>query len=219
MDIQIKNYADSRNLKELKYIFVDALDVDPTFVWYEEEYNYCKSVPGLLEPHIELTPFIQDKRLWNEDYWTSLKTDLIKNFSDRRMMHMKEVAQVFLAEKVQRLLNERRSAAASAAPVTPPTAPEKNPEPVVSPAPKSASTISMKEQQEREIEAEKRRIAEEYHRATEAEKAEEERINRQQQSNYSSTQYRQADDSSKKAMGIAVAALAVAAIILILILK
>ena len=42
MDIRIKNYADARDLKELKYIFVDALDVDPTFVRYEEEYNYCK---------------------------------------------------------------------------------------------------------------------------------------------------------------------------------
>ena len=29
MDIRIKSYADNRDLKELKYIFVDALDVDP----------------------------------------------------------------------------------------------------------------------------------------------------------------------------------------------
>lgn len=53
MNTEIKNYADSGDIKSLKYIFVDALDVDPTFVRYEEEYNYCKSVPGLLESHIE----------------------------------------------------------------------------------------------------------------------------------------------------------------------
>ena len=73
MDISIKNYADNRELKKLKYIFVDSLDVDPTFVRYEEEYNYCKSIPGLLETHIELTPFCQDKTRWDEAYWGSLK--------------------------------------------------------------------------------------------------------------------------------------------------
>lgn len=223
MDIQIKNYADSKNLKELKYIFVDALDVDPTFVRYEEEYNYCKSIPGLLEPHIELTPFIQDKSRWNEVYWTSLKTDLIKNFSDRRMMHMKEVAQVFLAEKVQRILEERRAALSTpVTPATPVTTPvveaKKKPEVVHAPAPKT-ETISKEEQQKREFEADQRRLAEENRRALEAEKADAERIKRQQQMNYSAPQHRQAGAPSKKAIGIAVAALAVAAVVLILVLK
>ncbi len=73
--------------------------------------NYCKSVPGLLEDHIELTPFRANKADWDEAYWTSLKMDLIKNFSDRRMSHMREVAKVFLADKMQRILAERAAAA------------------------------------------------------------------------------------------------------------
>lgn len=107
MDIEIKKLADSGDLKSLKYIFVDALDVDPTFVRYEEEYNYCKSIPGLLEPYQELTPFTENKASWNEAYWTKLKMDLVKNFSDKRMTHMREVAKVFLADKIQRILVER----------------------------------------------------------------------------------------------------------------
>lgn len=109
MNTEIKKYADSGDIKSLKYIFVDSLDVDPTFVQYEEEYNYCKSVPGLLEAHVELTPLKTDKADWNEEYWTSLKMDLVKNFSDRRMNHMREVAQIFLADKIQRILAERAS--------------------------------------------------------------------------------------------------------------
>ena len=69
-----------------------------------DRYNYCKSIPGLLEPHIELTPFSENRANWTEEYWTSLKMDLIKNFSDKRMSHMRDVAQVFLADKVQRIL-------------------------------------------------------------------------------------------------------------------
>lgn len=223
MDIQIKNYADSKNIKELKYIFVDALDVDPTFVRYEEEYNYCKSIPGLLEPHIELTPFIQDKSRWDETYWTSLKTDLIKNFSDQRMMHMKEVAQIFLSEKVQRILAERcavpsPSEASTTAPTTVSTIQEEKTEEIPAPISK-AETISREEQQKREIEAERRRIEEDNRRALEAEKADAERIKRQQQIHNFAAQKRQTGTPSKKAIGIAVAALAVAAVILILVLK
>ena len=110
MDNMIKASADSNDLTTLKYIFVDALEADPTFVRYEEEYSYCKSIPDLLEPHQELTPFSQNPGDWNEEYWTGLKMDLLRNFSDCRMMHMKEVAQVFLAEKVARILKEREDA-------------------------------------------------------------------------------------------------------------
>ena len=110
MNAEIKQYADSGDIKSLKYIFVDSLDVDPTFVRYEEEYNYCKSIPGLLEDHVELTPFKASEADWDEEYWTSLKMDLVKNFSDRRMSHMREVAKVLLAEKVQRILTERAAA-------------------------------------------------------------------------------------------------------------
>ena len=113
MNKEIKRYADTGDLKSLKYIFVDSLDVDPTFVRYEEEYNYCKSIPGLLETHRELTPFTQDKSHWTEEYWAKLKMDLLENFSDRRMMHMREVAKVYLAEKVKRILAEREERSAN----------------------------------------------------------------------------------------------------------
>lgn len=109
MNKKIKEYADKNEIKSLKYIFADALDVDPTFANYEEEYNYCKA-KGLLETHIDLTPFRSDATHWDAEYWTMLKMDLKSNFSDARMTHMREVAQVYLAEKVSRLLEEREKA-------------------------------------------------------------------------------------------------------------
>ncbi len=40
MNTEIKKYADSGDIKSLKYIFVRLfLDVDPTFARYEEEYK------------------------------------------------------------------------------------------------------------------------------------------------------------------------------------
>lgn len=219
MDIRIKNYADNGDLKELKYIFVDALDVDPTFVRYEEEYNYCKSIPGLLEAHIELTPFRQDKTRWDEAYWTSLKMDLVKNFSDLRMMHMKEVAQVFLAEKITRILKERDSAVV-APPVTTPASPKIDDkiDPVTATT-NAAPIISRAEQEKRELEEAKRKLEEENRRTEAARQAEERRIEQQRKIHQTSTQTATSGDSSKKAIGIAVAVLAVAAVVLILVLK
>lgn len=218
MDIRIKNYADARDLKELKYIFVDALDVDPTFVRYEEEYNYCKSIPGLLEAHIELTPFRQDKSRWDEAYWTSLKMDLVKNFSDRRMMHMKEVAQVFLAEKITRILKERDAS------ITPPsvaTSTIPKTEDKVESAPTTIVTpsISRAEQEKRELEEAKRKLEEENRRTEAARQAEARRIEQQRRIHQTVAKTTPAGDSSKKAIGIAVAVLAVAAVVLILALK
>lgn len=218
MDIQIKKYADARDLKSLKYIFVDALDVDPTFVRYEEEYSYCKAIPGLLEPHMELTPFVQDKTRWNESYWTSLKTDLVKNFSDRRMMHMKEVAQVFLAEKIQRILAERNAAVVPPVTVAPPVIREDKPEVVVAPTTKTPG-ISRSEQEKRDLDEAKRKLEEENRRIEAERQAKARQLEQQRKLHQEQAQSVPAGGSSKKAIGIAVAALAVAAVVLILLLK
>ena len=107
MHDRVKQLADIGDVKGLKYIFVDALDVDPTFELYQEDYAYCRS-KGRFEPYQELTPLTHDQKEWTMDYWVQLKTDLLKNFSEKRLMHMKEVAQELKANKIRRLTEERR---------------------------------------------------------------------------------------------------------------
>lgn len=206
MNTEIKKFADSGDIKSLKYIFVDSLDVDPTFVRYEEEYNYCKSIPGLLEPHIELTPFRENKADWNEAYWTSLKMDLIKNFSDKRMTHMRDVARVFLADKVQRILAERAAGNATRQNIAP-KAPKA--------AEKAETSVSNAELQARQLEEERRKLDAEYKAAQEREAKERADREAQKRSIYES---QKESNISKKAIGIVVAAVAVA-VVLILFLK
>ena len=40
MHNEVKKCVDSGNLKSLRYIFVDCLDVDPTFEKYVEDFEY-----------------------------------------------------------------------------------------------------------------------------------------------------------------------------------
>lgn len=109
MHKEVKSCADKGDIKGLKYIFVDCLDVDPTFEKYKEDYEYCKNLNGLFESHRELTPFSMDKSLWNYKYWQKLKTDLLKNFSDSRFKHMIEVAKIVYSDKIERILKEREN--------------------------------------------------------------------------------------------------------------
>lgn len=103
---EVKKCIESKDIKGLHYIFVDSLDVDPTFEKYNEDYEYCKGINGFLEPHVDITPFLSSER-WNEKYWVQIKMDLMKNFSEKRFSHMREVAKVIYSEKIKRLELER----------------------------------------------------------------------------------------------------------------
>lgn len=107
MNIEIKKCADQNDVKGLRYIFVDCLDVDPTFESYKEDYEYCKRIKGFFVDFEDITPLRTNSSDWNEDYWVKLKVDLLKNFSEKRFLHMIEVAKVVKADKIRRLQQER----------------------------------------------------------------------------------------------------------------
>lgn len=95
------------DIKGLRYIFIDSLDVDPTFEKYEQDYNYCKGLSGFFEEYTEITALKQNPSEWNVSYWDQLKRDLVKNFSKIRFEHMLQVAKVVYSEKIERLVSER----------------------------------------------------------------------------------------------------------------
>jgi len=223
MNKDIKQYADSGDIESLKYIFAGALDVDPTFEHYIESYDYCKSIPGLLESHVELTPFINDPSQWTMEYWVKLKMDLKKNFSEQRMEHMCEVAKVVLEDKVRRLEAERRAAAAP-----PPAGSNSAPAPKVVTETRTQTTASSRkpalskaEQQRREIEEAKRLLRLEEEKKEKEREAEKQKERTEAQYNSQVNQKMNGGDLSKKSHGavIALVAVAVIAAIILLILK
>lgn len=208
MDKKIKQYADNKDLTSLKYIFVDSLDIDPTFESYEESYNYCKAIPGLLEQHTELTPFVNDPTQWTETYWVKLKMDLKKNFSDQRMSHMRRVAKVFLADKAQRLVKERQSSFSA-----PPAQPMHN-VPSASITSKVGTAVPTEAEQARQLEEAKRQLEAE-NRKIEAEQAAQERARRARAAALAASQQQMGGASPKKAVGIAIAVVAMAVVTII----
>lgn len=119
MNAEIKAYADKRDIRQLRYVFAQSLDIDPTFEKYKDDYEYCRK-KGIFEPHIDsgFTPLESDKSKWNKSYWASIVTDLKDNLSQKRLDHMRQVAQVIYAEKIKRLRESRQNNSSVAAKTT-----------------------------------------------------------------------------------------------------
>lgn len=103
----VQKCRDAGDIRGLRYIFLDSLDVDPTFEKYKDDYAACKKIEGMFEPYVELTALSTSRSEWDMDYWVKLKYDQKQNFSEKRFEHMIEVAKFVNAEKVERLKAER----------------------------------------------------------------------------------------------------------------
>ena len=196
----VKKVADAGDVKRLKYIFVDSLDVDPTFEQYLDDYNYCVK-KGMFEPHKNLNAFTDRQADWDDNYWQILKRDLLKNFSRERLDHMRKVALVVLADKVARLRQERQQQTRQTA--APPIS-----QPIVQQRPANPPPFKSKAEQDRELEAARQKLA---HENAEAE--------RQQKLQQQENSRRQSEVTPpKKSTGIAPVIAAIAAILAVIIL-
>lgn len=104
---ELNRYIENNDMIGLRYIFLDCLDVDPTFEKYKEGYDRVKTIEGFFEDYVEIHPLIEDQEKWNEDYWIQLKNDLRENFSEKRFMHMRKVAKVYFSDKISKLERQR----------------------------------------------------------------------------------------------------------------
>lgn len=105
---EINRYIENNDMIGLRYIFLDCLDVDPTFEKYKEGYDRVKTIDGFFEDYVEIHPLIEEQEKWNEDYWIQLKNDLRENFSEKRFMHMRKVAKVYFSDKISKLQLQRQ---------------------------------------------------------------------------------------------------------------
>ena len=211
MLIGVNQCVEQNDLRGLHYIFAEALEADPTFEKYQEDYDYCKKLPGFLEEHEELHSQQNDPAAWDETYWTQLKLDQKKNFSEKRMEHMKRVASVVRKEKIERLRAERARLAGTAvpeklrqttqprteqtaAPTTPSTAAARASTPQQPALPGVVESNPSEEEQKHQIEKSMSRYAEEYQRD----------LAREQR-----TQKEREDQDSKKQLGVVLIVVAV----------
>ncbi|MCI8928256.1 MAG: hypothetical protein HFI97_03585 [Lachnospiraceae bacterium] len=221
---EIRKCADKYDIRGLRYIFIDALDVDPTFEKYRDGYEYCKKIDGLFEVHQELSGLNQNEAGWNIEYWDQLKIDMRKNFSEKRYVHMMQVAKVVYAEKIKRLVKERGEALSDAAVKTEKEVQSEKVEPIQDKARvdvtfrEDSKTVSGNEMEERRLAEEKRALDEENRRIEAQQRAQRERIEASKRAENDRIRKKTEDNNPKKGLGIVLAIAVIAAVAMIIVL-
>ena len=228
MHEDVRKYADSNDIKGLRYIFVDCLDVDPTFEKYAEDFEYCKKKAGLFDPHRELMPMTENQSVWNDDYWVQLKMDLLKNFSYERFEHMRQVALVYYAEKIARITKERKERERQLEERNRQVMQERmqsqnerpqESEPVqenVTGGVESAGR-SQREEQERRLAEKRRQLEQERQRSLERERREKEQLEKRRADDRKTTSSSMENFDSKKVVGVVLVVVIIIVILLIIV--
>lgn len=216
MFAEVQKCINNNDIKGLRYIFVDSLDVDPTFELYREDYEYiCNNKKEMFEPHKEISPMLSNKNCWTLQYWNQLKIDLMKNFSKERFEHMILVAPVVYKNKVSRLIAERNKKNEERSVDIPMSSQFKKIKQPQEFEPKRKVTESKQQQEWERIEQKKKALEEENRRIKAEEQAQQNRL-KERSKQYNSSQ----SNELKKAMGIAlgVAIIIIGVVIIVIIL-
>jgi hypothetical protein len=228
---EVRKCADNHDIKGLRYIFVDALDVDPTFDTYREDYEYCKTIPGMFDEHVNISPVVSDKSKWTTEYWEQLKLDLMKNFSEKRFEHMRLAAQVVYADKVSRLMTDRRKTVSASIPESVSKQPEiktsaeasrkihiedNNNFTCIAAKPKD-TTANQADLQKQRIDAQRRALETENRRIEAEQKKQREKIEAVRRAEANRQNIQSGGSESKKALGIALAVITIVVLVVLII--
>lgn len=80
----------SGNVRRVRIMMQDSLLVDPTFTEFNAMEKAASSMAGLYDEH-DGKEFIEDHKLWNDDYMDKVMVKVLSNFSHERIAHLKEV--------------------------------------------------------------------------------------------------------------------------------
>ena len=89
-------------LLRARIMLKDSLIIDPTFVQFNEMLAYARrELPDLLVPY-DGEILEDDRSKWNTDLMNIELVEIVNNFSDVRIDHLKKVISVVLADNIKR---------------------------------------------------------------------------------------------------------------------
>lgn len=94
--------------EKVKIMLKNSLTMDLTFNQFKLMLEYAlKFFPNIIDAH-DGTDF-EPKENWDKDYASLLKYDLVDNFSEERIAHIKEVQQYVYADELKKQLQSQNN--------------------------------------------------------------------------------------------------------------
>lgn len=98
---QYKIAVQSKDIERVKIMLKNSLTQDLTFNQFKAMLDYTlKFLPNIIEEHDRET--FESKSNWTKQYASSLKNDLVDNFSAERIAHIKEVQTYVYADEISK---------------------------------------------------------------------------------------------------------------------
>ena len=89
------------NLLRVRIMLKDSLIVDPTFAQFNEMFAYARTaLPELLEPY-DNGALEDDRSKWDKDLMNMELVEIVNNFSQTRIDHLKRIISIILADKIR----------------------------------------------------------------------------------------------------------------------
>lgn len=104
---EFKSVVADKNLLRTRIMLKDSLIIDPTFVQFSEMISYAKmNLPNLMvdydEEYLE-----EDSSKWTSETMNEELVQLVTNFSDIRIRHLKKVVSKVLAKEAEAIKRKR----------------------------------------------------------------------------------------------------------------
>ena len=104
---EFKAVISKKNLLRVRIMLKDSFVVDPTFVQLDEMLSYAKNnLPGLLVPY-DGGYLENDSLKWDCDMMNEELVQLVTNFSEARINHLKKVVAKVMAAKAKKTKTRR----------------------------------------------------------------------------------------------------------------
>lgn len=95
---EFKNAVIQRNLLRTRIMLKDSLVVDPTLRQFDEMFSYAKAkIPEIIVP-FDGDSFEEDSSKWTQETMNMELVQLVSNFSNIRIEHLKKVVSKVLAK-------------------------------------------------------------------------------------------------------------------------
>ena len=93
----------SKNYLRARIMLKNSLLIDPTFVQFCEMLKYAKKeLPDIVVPY-DKAPLENDTSKWNQDLMNLELVQLVDNFSNERIDHLKNIIKTTMKEKITKI--------------------------------------------------------------------------------------------------------------------
>jgi hypothetical protein len=106
VSVEFQKVVQEKNVLRTRIILKDSMLVDPTFHQFDEMLRYAKDrIHGIIVAY-DGEPLEMNSGKWNEDTMNYELTQLVNNFSERRITHLKEIISHLMRDRIEEIENQ-----------------------------------------------------------------------------------------------------------------